>query len=204
MCSLAARSDVTCKRTELPLAWRSSHPRRRPPRFRSGRNRSVRASVAPALSLSRGIAQEFTTLRGADAPDEKGACRVGPRRTAAKPAAFRPEGKQPALSIRASSGCTDRTHRGRECCRGRPYRAGLPQTWRGERGRPFGVVPQLVPSGSQSEVGGTSASTGRACASSGAASDSDGRTRSRFCFERKRHSLGSAAAVIPAAVVTSL
>ena len=73
MCSLAARSDVTCKRTELPLAWRSSHPRRRPPRFRSGRNRSVRASVAPALSLSRGIAQEFTTLRGADAPDEKGA-----------------------------------------------------------------------------------------------------------------------------------
>ena len=78
MCSLAARSDVTCKRTELPLAWRSSHPRRRPPRFRSGRNRSVRASVAPALSLSRGIAQEFTTLRGADAPDEKGACRVVP------------------------------------------------------------------------------------------------------------------------------
>ena len=37
MCSLAARSDVTCKRTGLPLAWRSSHPRRRPPRFRSGR-----------------------------------------------------------------------------------------------------------------------------------------------------------------------
>ena len=56
----------------------------------------------------------------------------------------RPEGKRPALSIRASSGCTDRTHRGRGCCRGRPYRAGLPQTWRGERSGPLGVVPQLV------------------------------------------------------------
>jgi hypothetical protein len=32
------------------------------------------------------------------------------------------EGKPPALSIRASSGCTDRTHRGRGCSRGRPYR----------------------------------------------------------------------------------
>jgi hypothetical protein len=37
MCLLAARSAVTCKRTGLPLAWGSSQPRRRPPRFRSGR-----------------------------------------------------------------------------------------------------------------------------------------------------------------------
>lgn len=58
--------------------------------------------------------------------------------------ADRPEGKRSALSIRASSGCTDRTQRGRRCCRGRPYRAGLPQKWRGERSGPLGVVPRLV------------------------------------------------------------
>ena len=38
MCLQATRSAVTCKRTRLPLAWRSSHPHRRPSRFRSGRD----------------------------------------------------------------------------------------------------------------------------------------------------------------------
>ena len=69
----------------------------------------------------------------------------GPAQQCAGPT--RPEGKRPALSIRASSGCTDRTHRGRGCCGGRPYRAGLPQRWRGERSGPLGVVPQARPLG---------------------------------------------------------
>ena len=37
MCLLPGRSAATCKRTWLSLAWRSSHPRRRPPRCCSGR-----------------------------------------------------------------------------------------------------------------------------------------------------------------------
>ena len=75
--------------------------------------------------------------------------------------ACRPEGKRSALSIRASSGCTDRTHRGRGCCRGRPYRAGLPQTWRGERSGPLGVVPQLVQTSSVVECRGRGCSRRR-------------------------------------------
>jgi hypothetical protein len=61
----------------------------------------------------------------------------------------RPEGQRPALSIGASSGCTDRTHRGRRCSQARPYLAGRPQTWRGERSRPLAVAPQLVRSTSE-------------------------------------------------------
>ena len=71
MCLLAARSDVTCKRTGLSLAWRSSHPRRRRPRFRSGRralvsssgarplHRRGRARVGAARSRCRGAAALF-------------------------------------------------------------------------------------------------------------------------------------------------
>jgi hypothetical protein len=42
--------------------------------------------------------------------------------------ACRPQGKRPALSVRAPSGCTDRTHRDVQAREGPRYRAGLPQT----------------------------------------------------------------------------
>ena len=74
-----------------------------------------------------------------------------------QPLGMRGEATGPVNS--PSSGCTDRTHRGRRCSRGRPYRAGLPQTWQGERSRPLGVVPQLVRTSSEVGVdeGGCSA-----------------------------------------------
>ena len=76
----------------------------------------------------------------------------------------RPEGKRPALSIRrrpgvriAHIGDVDAPEVGR-------HRAGLPQTWRGERSRPPGVVPQLVRTGSEVGVdeGGCSPTRARA------------------------------------------
>ena len=106
-------------------------------------------SVAPFVAEQERAADDPRT-RATNLEPQVGSCFAGSnRKRRARPVAGsavprRPKGKRPALSIRASSGCTDRTHRGRGCCRGRPYRAGLPQTWRGERSGPLGVVPQLV------------------------------------------------------------
>ena len=90
-----------------------------------GRVRVVRPLVPRAK-------QQSDAPRSSSATGDVGVPRTGSRiigamqlsATCGETSGPRPEGKRPALSIRGSSGCTDRTHRARRCSRGRPYRAG--------------------------------------------------------------------------------